>query len=138
RETPEEAAERMRMIRDGAEGENERFFRDLAIERRSAFLEGAGYEGHAAEDLADENFLRDDDVPPFEITPSGEVFCSRDGKPVTTYHQTLAEVWYWQHVEWGNPGGLVHDEEEQAFFTPKGELALSRDYVSVGHLFRNP
>jgi hypothetical protein len=36
-------------------------------------------------------------------------------------------------VEWGGPG-LVHDEDLEAFFTPNGELALSREYVNLEHL----
>jgi hypothetical protein len=70
---------------------------------------------------------------PFEITESGDVLCARDGRPVTTYRQTLAEVWYWEEVEDGAPG-LVHDEEAQAFYTQSGELALSRDRVDLQRL----
>jgi hypothetical protein len=29
---------------------------------------------------------------------------------------------------------LVHDEETQEFFTPEGELALSRDFVHLERL----
>ncbi len=38
----------------------------------------------------------------------------------------------------GQGGGhlrLTHDEEAQAFYTPDGELALSRDRVDLRHLF---
>jgi hypothetical protein len=30
--------------------------------------------------------------------------------------------------------GLVHDEESQEFFTPEGELSLSRDFVHLERL----
>jgi len=71
-----------------------------------------------------------DDGPPFEITESGEVFCTRDGKPVTHYHQTLAEVWYLEFRDEGhNPRGLTHDEEAHACYTPEtDELVFSRDW----------
>ncbi len=138
RQRPEDEHERqkrLKMVREAAEQENERFFRGLAIERRTAFLESVGYGGHSAEDLRDENFLYDDDAAPFVIAEDGMVSCSRDGKPVTQYPQTLAEVWYWKEVEEGGLG-LVHDEEAQAFYTPDGELAISRDRVDLRHVFR--
>ena len=71
--------------------------------------------------------------PLFEIDEAGNVFCTHDGLPVTASHQTLAEGFYWMEVEWGGPG-LVHDEEAQEFYTPSGELALSREYVNLEHL----
>ena len=71
--------------------------------------------------------------PLFEIDEDGSVSCTHDGRPVTDSHQTLAESFYWMEVEWGGPG-LVHDEEDQAFYTPSGELALSREYVSLPRL----
>jgi hypothetical protein len=61
------------------------------------------------------------------------VLCARDGRPVTDPRQTLAEHFYWMEVEWGHPG-LVHDEEAQAFYTPDGDFALSRDRVDLRHL----
>ncbi len=76
---------------------------------------------------------RDGEEPVFEITESGEVLCTYDGKPVTSYHQTLAEDWYWRQVEWSIEG---HDEEAQAFYTPEGELALSRTYCNLERVFR--
>jgi len=80
------------------------------------------------------NRCRDHENPPiFEITEAGDVLCARDGRPVTDMRQTLAEVWYWEELEDGAPG-LVHDEEAQAFYTPAGEFALSRDRVDLGHL----
>ena len=69
--------------------------------------------------------------PFFEVTGAG-VFCARDGRPVTDSRQTLAEVFYWREVGWGWPG-LVHDEAGQAFYTPEGELDLSRDSVDLRH-----
>ena len=71
--------------------------------------------------------------PAFEVSDNGEVVCSRDGRPVTDFHQTLAEVWYWQTLEWGAPG-LVHDEEAETFYSRTGELAISRDRVNLQHL----
>jgi len=61
------------------------------------------------------------------------VSCTYDGRPVTLSRQILAEEFYWMEVEWGGPG-LIHDEEAQAFYTPGGELALSRDRVDLQHL----
>jgi hypothetical protein len=132
-EDEHEREKRLKMVREAAEQANERFYRYLAIERRKAFLESVGYEGHSAEDLRDENFLYPDDKPPFEITPEG-VFSSRDGKPITEYPQTLGEVWYWEEVDEGEMH-LIHDEQAQAFYTPSGELALSRDRVDLRHYF---
>ena len=72
--------------------------------------------------------------PLFEIAEGGgDVFCTHDGKPVTDSRQILAECFYWQALEWGGPG-LVHDEEAQAFYTQRGDLALSREYVNLEHL----
>ena len=119
-------------IRQGAERLNGSHFRDLASWRRAVFLESVGYDGHSAEDLGDENFLYPDDELPFTIAEDGGVFSARDGKPITDFAQTLAEVWYWQEVEWGG-SDLVHDEEAEAFYTPNGELALSRDRVNLQH-----
>lgn len=74
--------------------------------------------------------------PVFEITDNGDVFCTHDGRPVTELRQTLAEDWYWQELEWGCPLRLVHDEEAEAFYTPEGDLALSRHVVNLQHLFQ--
>ncbi len=71
--------------------------------------------------------------PLFEITEEGDVLCAHDGRPVTDPHQTLAEKFYWMEVGFGGEG-LVHDEETQEFFTPEGELALSRDFVHLERL----
>jgi hypothetical protein len=71
--------------------------------------------------------------PLFEVDEDGDVFCTHDGRPVTDSRQILAEHFYWMEVEWGGPG-LVHDEEFKAFFTPNGELVLSREYVNLEHL----
>ncbi len=71
--------------------------------------------------------------PVFEITEAGDVFCAHDGRLVTDSHQTLAEHFFWQEVEWGSPG-LVYDEEAEAFYTKSGKLAVSRDSVNLEHL----
>ena len=80
------------------------------------------------------NRCHEGDPLPFVIDEAGDVFASRDGKPITDTRQTLAEPWYWREVEeWGAPG-LVHDEEAEAFYAPTGELALSRDRVDLRYL----
>ena len=129
-EDKHERAKRLKEVREAAEQENERFFRELARERRTAFLESVGYEHFTSEDLRDERYLTDEDVPPFEITEDGEVFSSRDGNPITDLHQTTAEIDYWKfHDEGYNPRGLIHDEETQGYYMPEPprELAFSRD-----------
>jgi len=73
------------------------------------------------------------EVLPFVVDEVGDVFASRDGKPIMEFAQTLAETFYWQEVEWGGDG-LVHDEEAQAFYARTGELAVSRDAVDLRHL----
>jgi len=73
------------------------------------------------------------EVLPFLIDEAGDVFASRDSKPITDSRQTLAEEWYWEEVEWGGDG-LVHDEVAQAFYARTGELAISRDMVDLRHL----
>ena len=137
-EDDHEREKHLRMAREGAERENERFFRELAIERRTTFLESVGYEGHTAEELRDENFLYHDDEPPFTISKDGEVSCTRDGKPVTDFHQTLAELWYWEFREEGhNPRGLIHDEETEGYYMPEPphELAFSRERCYLPRFF---
>jgi hypothetical protein len=71
--------------------------------------------------------------PLFEIDEDGDVFCTHDGKPVTDSRQILAEEFYLMEVEWGGPG-LIHDEVAEEFRTPGGELALSRERVSIPKL----
>ena len=71
--------------------------------------------------------------PLFEITEEGDVLCARDGRPVTHTQQTLAEKFYLMELGWGGPG-LVHDPEAEAFYTPEGDLALSRDFVHLERL----
>jgi hypothetical protein len=75
-------------------------------------------------------------LPLFEIAENGDVFCTHDGRPVTDSRQVLAEEFYWQTLGWGGPG-LVHDEEAEAFYTPSGDLALSREYVNLQHLLKS-
>ncbi len=129
-----ERRRRLKQVREGAEQANGQFYRDLAIERRTAFLESVGYEGHGAEDLRrNENFLYPEDEPPFLVYEDGAVFSTRDGKPITEYAQTLAEVCYWQEVD-QRELHLVHDEDAQAFYTPEGDLAISRDRVNLRHM----
>ena len=83
-----------------------------------------------------ENRLREGREPVFEITDSGDVFCTHDGRPVTEWRQTLAEDWYWQELEWGKPLGLIHDEEAEAFYPPEGDLAISRYVVNLQYALR--
>ncbi len=71
--------------------------------------------------------------PVFDVDEGGNVSCSADGRPVTDFHQTLAEEWYWQELKWGGEG-FVHDEGAQAFYTPSRALVLSRDRVDLRHL----
>jgi hypothetical protein len=67
----------------------------------------------------------------FLITDTG-VFAGVDGKPVTAYTQTLAEEWYWDHLLcWPPDPRFIHDEDEQAFYTHDGDVALSRDFVDL-------
>ena len=63
-ENTDERKKRMTMIREGAEQQNERFFRELARERRGDLLEQVGYDALTAERLRDENFIHPDDMPP--------------------------------------------------------------------------
>ncbi len=76
---------------------------------------------------------RDGDPPLFEITEAGEVLCAHDGRPVTNFHQTLAEDFYRMELRWGGPG-LVHDEEAEAFYSKSGHLAVSRGRVDLRYL----
>ena len=130
RETADEREKRLTMIREGAEQQNERFFRELARERRGDLLEKVGYDTLTAEELRDENFIYQDDTPPFVIADDGTVTCSRDGRPVTTYPQTLAEVWFWEETE-APCLRLVYDEDAEAFYNRAGEFALSRDFADL-------
>ncbi len=77
---------------------------------------------------------REGKEPFFVITDEGEIY-TRDCRPVTEYHQTLAEEFYWQRVEWGGLG-FVHDEEAEAFYTQEGELAVSRTRANLQHILR--
>jgi hypothetical protein len=83
---------------------------------------------------ANEGRLREGAEPVFEMTEDGDVLCARGGRPVTSYRQMLAEPWYWEQVAWGEMG-LIHDEGREAFYSPEGELALSRDRVNLPALF---
>jgi hypothetical protein len=94
-------------------------------ERRRLIREGA--EG------ANSRAVRHGRIQPFEIAPNGDVVCSRDGRPVITFRQTLAEPWYWEEVE-HSYGHLAHDEEAETFRTHAGDLALSRDVVDLQYL----
>jgi hypothetical protein len=97
---------------------------DEAEERRKEIREQAE---HANRCGRDEECGR---WPLFEVDEDGDVFCAHDGRPVTDPRQILAESFYWMEVEWGGPG-LDHDEEAEAFYAPDGNLALSREYVSL-------
>jgi hypothetical protein len=82
-----------------------------------------------------ERSRREGKEPAFEITDKGDVLCAHDGKLVTESHQTLAEEWFWDYVEMGNPGGLIHDKESEGFYMPNGELAFSRDRCYLPRFF---
>jgi hypothetical protein len=119
--------------------------------RRLARIEDEARKGEAFEDAqerekrcrmtresaeqANDRLLREGEEPIFEITESGDVYCIRDGRPVTHSHQTLAEEWYWDYVAFGNPAGLIHDEESEGFYMPNGELAFSRDRCYLPRFF---
>ena len=64
------------------------------------------------------------------IADDGTVSCRRDGRPVTTYPQTLAEVWFWEQMEDGDLR-LVYDEDAEAFYNRAREFALSRDFADL-------
>ena len=70
--------------------------------------------------------------PIFEIAEDGTVY-TFDGRLVDDFHQCGAEAFYWQEVEWGGTA-LVHDEEAEAFYTPEGELTVSRERFDLRHL----
>ena len=75
----------------------------------------------------------------FHIDQNGNVFSNVDGKPITKYRQLMGEEWYWDHLLcWPPDPRFIHDEEEQAFYTLHGELALSRDMVSLPHFLGDP
>lgn len=70
--------------------------------------------------------------PVFQVAKDGQVY-TRDGRPVTDNHQILAEEFYQLELEWGSE--LVFDADAEAFYTPEGELALSRTYVNLPRLW---
>ncbi len=97
KETAAEREKRLTMIREGAEQQNEKNFRE----------------------------------PPFVIADDGTVTCSRDGRPVTAYPATIAEVWFWEEMEAPTGLRLVYDEKIEAFYNGAGEFALSRDFADL-------
>lgn len=106
---------------------NERYVERRPIERQLAWLEG----------VTDES-LAGDSLPPFTITEDGEVRSSRDGKSITTFHQTLAEEWFWWfHEGSANPRGLIYDEATQGYYMPDPphELAFSRERCYLPRFF---
>ena len=121
--------EKRERIRQEAERMNERYLERRPIERELARLEG----------VTDES-LEGDDLPPFTISEDGEVRSSRDGKPITTFHQTLAEEWFWwAYEQWQDnpPRGLIYDEATQGYYMPDPphELAFSRDRCYLPRFF---
>jgi len=75
--------------------------------------------------------------PLFEITAEGDVLCANDGKPVTTWHQTGAEQFYWMEMEW-SALHLVRGcepyftlDETGTFVSPDGRFALSRERMDL-------
>jgi hypothetical protein len=73
--------------------------------------------------------------PIFEITNDGTVY-TFDGRLVDNFHQSGAEQFYWMEVGFGG-SGLIHDEEAEAFYTPDGELAVSRERFDLQHLLNH-
>jgi hypothetical protein len=76
--------------------------------------------------------------PVFKVDEGGDVFCVHDGKPVTDFHQTLAEEWYWGFREWeANPRGFIHDEATHGYYMPDSphELAFSRNRCYLPRFF---
>jgi hypothetical protein len=136
--------ERLELL-DQADGKDEMGDMERRLERLEV-LAGGGVEETASEreerlrmlkegaEAANDRARRDGRVPPFEFAANGDVSCAHDGRPVTTYHQTLAEDWYWRDVEAGY-GHLRHDAEAEAFHTHSGHLALSRYVVDLRRLF---
>ena len=82
-----------------------------------------------------ERSRREGKAPAMEITGDGRVLSARDGKPIEDFHSTLAEEWYWDYVEMGNPGGLIHDEQTQGFYMDNSELAFSRTRCYLPRFF---
>ena len=112
--------EKRERIRQEAERMNERYLERRPIERGLAWLEGL--------------------PPPFTISEDGEVRSSRDGMPITTFHQTLAEEWFWwAYEQWQDnpPRGLIYDEATQGYYMPDPphELAFSRDRCYLPRFF---
>jgi hypothetical protein len=68
--------------------------------------------------------------PVFVIDEGGNVFSSRDGRPITDPRQTLATPWFWETLDEGGEG-LVYDEETETFYARTGEFAISRDRVDL-------
>ncbi len=125
----------------------------MSFRRCLEALEGSGAAGETEAERAEKrkkvreqaehaNHCRRSEIPPFVVDEEGKVFSSRDGKPITEPHQTLAEEWYWQELEWHREAAgegievFVHDEEAQAFYTPDGELTLSRDLANLRLVLR--
>jgi hypothetical protein len=82
---------------------------------------------------------REGEKPIFEITEEGDVLCAHDGKPVTSYYQTLAEDWYWEQLknrEDGVEDGFTYDPEREVFYGADGEVALSREAADLERFFR--
>ena len=132
RPVPEDERQReeeRKRIRQEAERMNERYIEMRPIERRLAELE---------DDTAAVERLGGDGLPPFTITEDGEVFSSWDGKPISTFHQTLAEEWFWWfHEGSANPRGLIYDEATQGYYMPDPphELAFSRERCYLPRFF---
>ncbi len=122
----------------------------MSMERRIRRLEdlaGASGESEAEREKRRAEILREAEAanrrrrlegrgPVFDVDEGGNVSCSAAGRPVTGFHQTLAEEWFQQEREWGGDG-LVYDEDTEAFYTPSGELALSRDLVDLQRFMGN-
>lgn len=70
-EDERERAQRMKEVREAAERENQRFLQEIIRHRRREYVQRVGVDNVTSEDARDENYLTDEDVPPFKITESG-------------------------------------------------------------------
>jgi hypothetical protein len=123
--TSEERERERKLIRESAEHANHCFPRDR-------YFVMYGYKLRTLQEALDLEEL-------FYIDDDGNVYSNVDGKPITQYRQLAGEEWYWDHLLcWPPDPRFTHDEEDQAFYTHHGELALSRDMVDLRLFLGDP